>query len=93
MTDLFDMLTASDTANLPASANQSRYQPNMLGHPKKSVTANHRALILPPISSAQQQQPRRTLIQWQILLTTSKGKLIWFQYKQKTAPDITALNQ
>ena len=93
MTDLFDMLTASDTANLPASANQARYQANMSSNAKKNVTANHRALILPPISSAQQQQPRRTLIQWQVLLNTTKGKLIWFQCKQKTAPDITALNQ
>ena len=93
MTDLFDMLTASDTANLTASANQARYQANMSSNAKKNVTANHRALILPPISSAQQQQPRRTLIQWQVLLTTTKGKLIWFQCKQKTAPDITALNQ
>ncbi len=93
MTDLFDILTASDTANLPASANQARYQPKSSGNPKKSVSANHHALILPPISAAQPQPPRRTLIQWQVLLTTSKGKLIWFQCKQKTAPDITALNQ
>jgi len=92
MTDLFDILTASDTANLPASANQARYQTKSSGNPKKSVTANHHALILPPISAAQPQPPRRTLIQWQILLTTSKGKLIWFQCKQKTAPDVTALN-
>ena len=65
----------------------------MSSNAKKNVTANHRALILPPISSEQQKQPRRTLIQWQVLLTTNKGKLIWFQCKQKTTPDITALNQ
>jgi hypothetical protein len=93
MTDLFDVLTPSDTANLPASANQARYQPKASGNANKSVRANHHALILPAISSEQQLQPRRTLIQWQILLTTSKGKLIWFQCKQKTAPDITTLNQ
>jgi hypothetical protein len=93
MTDLFDLLTASDTANLPASANQARYQPKASDNANKSVTANYHALIMPPTSAAQPQSPRRTLIQWQVLLTTSKGKLIWFQCKQKSAPDITALNQ
>ena len=85
MTDLFDVLTPSHTSNLPAPANQARYQ--------TQAKANHQALILPPISTAQSQPPRRSLIQWQILLTTRKGKLIWFECKRKSAPDAIALNQ
>ena len=32
-------------------------------------------------------------MQWHILLTTRKGKLIWFECKRKSAPDVIALNQ
>jgi len=85
MTDLFETLLPTHTANLPASANQARYQ--------VKTQTNYEALILPPVSGTQSQQPRRTLIQWQILLTTSKGKLIWFECKRKSAPDTHSLNQ
>ena len=85
MTDLFDVLTPSHTSNLPAPANQARYQ--------TQAKANHQALILPPISTAHSQPPRRSLIHWEILLTTRKGKLIWFECKRKSAPDVIALNQ
>jgi hypothetical protein len=101
MTDLFDILSPSQTSNLPAPVNQARYQANTqvtisdnikIGT-NTSASANYHALILPPTSVAQPQPPRRSLIHWQILLSTSKGKLIWFQCKQKTAPDFKALNQ
>ena len=85
MTDLFEVLTPSHTSNLPAPANQARYQ--------TQAKANYQVLILPPISTAQSQTSRRSLIQWQILLTTRKGKLIWFECKRKSAPDVIALNQ
>jgi hypothetical protein len=53
MTDLFDTLTPTHTSNLPAPANQARYQ--------TQAKANHQALILPPISTAHSQPPRRSV--------------------------------
>ena len=59
------------------------------------IEKNYQALILPKINSAQnsQQATRRTFIQWQILLVSKKGKLIWFESKSKSLPDVYKLNQ
>jgi hypothetical protein len=59
------------------------------------IEKNYQALILPKINSAQNsnQATRRTFIQWKILLVSKKGKLIWFESKSKSPPDVYKLNQ
>ena len=68
---------------------------NTMENISESNVENYQALILPQISATQNSQQiiRRTFIQWRILLTTKKGKLIWFESKSKSAPDVYKLNQ